>query len=365
MFILLWKKELKAFFSNKGNLIFMILLPIVLISIFSLALGDYIRGDYKTFDNGKVFYYQDNSSMEYVQEFERIKSEISESTGVAFIEVTDLPKAEKAVEESEAYGVITITEGGYDYFRSTFNEPQGGKIIRSLFEQMSSTVDRINGVAIKSVVVQGDHLDAKIYYTFSALTFAILFMGVLVGHSVINEKESGTIIRVQISKAGKGSLMAGKVLTGMLCGIGEICAAFLFSNFVLGVNWGKYLYVILCILLCLVWLSAVFGAVVGMLAANKSMCQSIIMMFAMLCGYLGGAITPLYLLENMPVLRMIVKISPLYWTNQALICLYNGILDEKAVKSAGVLLGLSVIVIVIYVVCNNRGTSKMRKEGAA
>ena len=45
------KKELKAFFTNKGNLVFMFLLPILLISIFSFALGDYVKAEYGTFEN--------------------------------------------------------------------------------------------------------------------------------------------------------------------------------------------------------------------------------------------------------------------------------------------------------------------------
>ena len=364
MFLVLWKKELKAFFSNPGNLIFMIVLPVLLISMFSLALGDYIKGDYGTFNDGKVFYYREGCSEKRFQEFMEIADKISGSTGVSFVSVTDKTLGKKDVEASEAYGMITITEEGYDYFRSTFNEPQGAEIVRTLFTQMSDGEDLSKTVNVTSTIIQGSHLDSKVYYTFSALTFAILFMGTLVGHSVISEKELGTILRIRMSKAGVCSMMAGKILTGILCGAGEVGAAFLFSNLVLGVKWGRYLPVILALLFCLILLSASFGATVGRIVPNKSMCQSTVMMVAMLCGYLGGAITPLYLLENMPVLQFLVKISPLYWTNQALICLYNGILNEKTVMSIGVLLGLSVAVIAFTAIYGNIG-SENRKEGAA
>ena len=364
MFLLLWKKELKTFFSNPGNLLFMVLLPILLISMFSLALGDYIKGDYATFDDGKVFFYQDGCSAERLGDFMDIADYISESTGVTFVSVTDPAQARKDIEASKAYGLITVTDRGYDYFRSTFNEPQGGKIVRTLFTQMSDTDEHSTKNEVVSTVIQGNHLDSKVYYTFSAMTFAILFMGVLVGHSVISEKELGTILRIQISKAGVGSMMAGKILTGVLCGIGEVGAAFLFSNLVWGVTWGVYLPVVLLVLLCLILLSASFGAAIGRIVANKSMCQSTVMMTAMLCGYLGGAITPLYLLENMPVLQLLVKISPLYWTNQALICLYNGILNEKTAMSAGVLLSLTLVVILFTAVFGNK-RSRSTKGGAA
>jgi ABC-2 type transport system permease protein len=363
MFWVLWKKELKTFFSNKGNLLFMVLLPILLISVFSFALGDYIKGDYGTFDEGKVYYYVDDQGTELCKRFEEISGEITESTGVEFVEVTDLRQARKDVEESKAYGVITIGETGYDYFRSTFNEPQGGKLVRTLFVQLSGEQEQTGKTVIQSRVIQGSHLDSKVYYTFSALTFAILFMGVLIGHSVIEERELGTLIRIQMSRAGTGGMMSGKILAGILCGAGEVCAAFLFSNYILGVKWGEHVLMIFFILLCLILLSAVFGAVVGRFTANKSMCQSTIMMTAMLCGYLGGAITPLYLLENMPILQFVVKASPLYWTNQALLCLYNGIVNEKMTKSICVLIGLSLVVLAIYAVLDIRELGK--KKGSA
>lgn len=149
------------------------------------ALGDYIKGDYGTFDEGKVYYYVDDHGTELCKRFEEISGEITESTGVEFVEVTDLRQARKDVEESKAYGVITIGETGYDYFRSTFNEPQGGKLVRTLFVQLSGEQEQTGKTVIQSRVIQGSHLDSKVYYTFSALTFAILFMGVLIGLSLV------------------------------------------------------------------------------------------------------------------------------------------------------------------------------------
>ena len=97
-------------------------------------------------------------------------------------------------------------------------------------------------------------------------------------------------------------------------------------------------------------LSSTFGAVVGSFAPNKSMCQSTVMMTTMLCGYLGGAITPLYLLENMPILGYIVKISPLYWTNQSMTYLYNGVVNSKFGITISVLLGLTALLLIVYAI---------------
>ena len=182
------KKELKAFFTNKGNLVFMFLLPILLISIFSFALGDYVKAEYGTFENGKMLYYNDNASPEISEKFALICEKINFATGVTFEQAADIQSAKKHVESSEAYGLITVTDSGFDYFRSEFNEPEGGRTVRGLFTQMAAGNNgSTDGQKIQHITLKADKPDAKKYYTFSGLAFSILFMGLLVGYSVYDE----------------------------------------------------------------------------------------------------------------------------------------------------------------------------------
>ena len=90
------KKELKAFFTNQGYLVFMFLLPILLISFFSFALGDYVKAEYGTFENGKMLYYHDNASSEMSEIFALICEKINFATGVTFEQVADIQSAKKS-----------------------------------------------------------------------------------------------------------------------------------------------------------------------------------------------------------------------------------------------------------------------------
>ncbi len=54
MFFEMLKKELKVYFSSKMNIIFMFILPLLFIGLFSVALKDYIGADYGTFDRGRL-----------------------------------------------------------------------------------------------------------------------------------------------------------------------------------------------------------------------------------------------------------------------------------------------------------------------
>ena len=377
MFFIQMKKEIKCFFSSKGNLLFMFAMPILLITVFSFALKDYISAEYNTFSEGKVYYYvedkgfkesennSDNVSNKVV-EFEQISKEISQKLGVRFEEVFDYQNAKAGVESSKAYGLITIKKEGYDYFRSSFNEPEGGKLVRSLFVQLANSEKIEQGldvIANEEAIVNKtrisiNKLDSKNYYTFVGLAFSILFMGLLVAFMVYDEKEYGTIRRIKLGGSGISTMVISKALTGLLCGAVMIGASYLYTTIVLKVNWGDKKLYIIAVLLCLVLFSAVFGCLIGLIGKNKSMCQSSVLMFSMLCGYLGGSITPLYLLEAMPVLKWIIRISPLYYTNRAIISLFNGIVDEKTYLSIGVLLGLVVFFIILSVKAGRKEAQK-------
>ena len=362
MFGVIIKKELKTLFVSKGNLVFMFLLPIMLISIFSFALGDYVKAEYRTFDNGRILFYNENASEKNINRFNLIYNKIKSATGVEFEQVSNIEEAKKKVESSEAFGLITVTDNGFEYFRSEFNEPEGGKAVRSIFSQMTEgNINIDDNPQIQHITIEADKPDAKKYYTFSGLAFSILFMELLVAYSVFDEKAYGTITRIRLSSVGIGVMMFSKILTGIVCGSVQIVSAFLFSTLALGVKWGGKTVLIFLLLMLLVIYSAIFGAVIGMLGKNKSMCQSTVLMISMLCGYLGGSVTPLYLLENMPVLDIIIKISPLYHFNRAVTALSNGILDRNTLYTVLVLAILSAIILILFKLAGNKNSGRKKE----
>lgn len=341
-------KELKKYFSNRINILFLFLLPILFVTFFSYALENYIGGDYDTFEDGKVFYYTGNADTEYLDKFTVISEKIASSTGVVFEEVSDLEAAKADVEQSKAFAVISINADGFDYFRSEFNEPVGGEIIRSMFLQLS---DNFENTSDEIMIIENNmnikKTTSKIYYTFAAAAFIILFMAFLTSMSLIEEKELGTDIRIRISSVGQGGVLFAKALTSICGGIAEIIIVYLYSSLVIGVEWDGNLILIFTVLLLMAVFSTSVGIMVGTFCKSKTVAQETSLMFGLMCGYLGGSITPAYLMENMPIMCYIIKISPLYWTNKALISLYNDIVDKNTAYSIIVLAVLSIICILL------------------
>ncbi len=350
MFLQLMKKELKVYLSSKVNLVFLIILPILFIGLFSVALKNYIGADYGTFEDGKVFWYESVTDGEYAERFTLIKDNISEATGVTFEKVTDLEQAKNDVDKSKAFGVITVKADGYDYYRSPYNETEGGKLIRTMLVQLadSKSLQPTDHVAVieNNIEVNVNDVDSYAYYTFSAVAFTLMMLSVGIAVSIYDERENKTIERYRISNIGIWGMLGIKITVGMIAGLIQLVISFLFSSLVLGVNWGNKIGFMLLLLLLHNLFAVLFAVLLGTKGKNKSVSQDIVMVVTMLSAYLGGSVTPVYILENVPVLNVILKISPLYWTNRALISLYNDIVDEKTLYSILISVGLSLVIFI-------------------
>jgi len=139
VFFALLKKDFRLVLSNPVLLSIVTLLPLLIILIFGLSMRSYMDGNFGTFDDCKVLYYEAEPTPEILETFDQVSAQIAEKTGAVFEQTDDYTEAQKQVERSEAVAVIKLEADGFDYFRSTFNEPYGGDIIRSLFTQLTNT----------------------------------------------------------------------------------------------------------------------------------------------------------------------------------------------------------------------------------
>lgn len=361
MLYALLKKDLKLIFLNKSNFGLVFLLPVFFILLLGFTMKDYIGGEYGTFDDGAVLYYNDGATDEMLERFDSIASQITDKTGVEFKEASDYDKAKKDVEKSEAFSVIRITADKFDYFRSSFNEPEGGDIIRSLFSELSdSSIQQDN--AFVNVTLDVEKPDSAVYYTFTGLSLAIMIMGAVIAASYSKDRNSDTFNRIVLSKAGRVNIILSKILTGLVCGGLQVLISITVSTLVFGIKWKENFGLIILVFFVLVIFSTGIGSVVGMISNNDSVSMTIVEMVGMLSGYLGGAITPLYLLESRPVIKYIVKASPIYWTNQSLTSLYNGITDEKTTKCVVVLLSISAVLFILTGILSIKSSGKMTSK---
>lgn len=361
MLYIMLKKEIKLFFSNKTNLIFMFAMPLVIVSIFSFCLQSYMDTDYGTFDDGKVFFVDQDASEKLQSQFNLLSIQITNATGVVFEQVNDYDDAMKRVELSEAFSVIRLSGDDMTYYRSPYNETVGGQIVRSLFRELTNSMIG-NKTYVNRVVLENKPINSKVYYSFAGLSFVILYMALIVSNSTADERELQTIDRIRISKSGEGMMFLSKVITGILCAALMTVIVYLFTLFILGVIWGPQIGYMLLIFLALAIFSSLFGCVLGMVCKTKAMSQNVVLITNILFAFLGGVFLPASILETLPVLKNITKISPLYWTNQAMASLYNNVLDNNTGYSIAILTILSVILLSVYFFARSKKMAVSKKE---
>lgn len=346
MFFALLKKDFRLVLSNPVLLSIVTLLPLLIILIFGLSMRSYMDGNFGTFDDCKVLYYEAEPTPEILETFDQVSAQIAEKTGAVFEQTDDYTEAQKQVERSEAVAVIKLEADGFDYFRSTFNEPYGGDIIRSLFTQLTNTpTDSPNFV--QSIQLDVKKTNSDVYYTFIGMVFAIMFMGSFVSNSYGKDFSSQTLDRMYLSRAGKLPILGSKLLCGFLCGILQMAIALPIATAIFDIDWSNNAFLILLVFTAILVFSLAVGSVVGVIIKNETLSYLTFCEIVLFSSYLGGAVTPVYLLKKIPVVKHLIKLSPVYWANESITKLYNGTVDHTTRNCLLTLLLLSIVLLCV------------------
>lgn len=335
MFLASLKKELKLFFRNKGNLAFMFVFPIVLIAIMSYALQSMIGAEVDVSDeSGKVLYIMETDG-ENSRKFEVLKNALSANGSISFEEISSAEKesGQEQVVKQEAYGLITVTDDAFEYYRSPYNEPYASRMIRTYFKQVAclNTVEINSAQTVEKEVLSIKRIDSKTYYTLVELSFMMMYIAMIIAKSVFEEKELKTASRIKLSGASIRSIIFSKISVGLVIGIIQILIVYFFSLIVFGIRWGKYTLLMMLMFLILALATSSIGAAIGAVMKNKNSMNTAVMMLALICGLLGGMFTPTSYLDSTKVLAVLMRCTPLYWINKSLISLQQGSMTSMVI----------------------------------
>lgn len=337
MFLVLLKKEIKQFVRSKAELFMMFVFPIILITTLGIGLKGMMGGQ-----NG-FFLPQDEIEVYYsIEEGSKFKDGfISFMEGSKdFINVSYKEKdISEGKEEVDSYNVllhISLNETGFEIYTSKNGEKMDSKIFRGIFEGMINqyaaygTIGEFNPQAfldLKEVgydeyVVEGDNSSIKPitsteYYTFAELALIILFVSITVGESVYKENALTTINRVRLSKVREVEVIASKTALGVVIAIIQTILVYLYSTFVLGVNWGEHTLKFMALFIVFGLFASVFGVIFGLMAKKgTTVSGGLNVVITILC-LLGGSYTPIQVISSMPGMNMLMYLSPIYWINVA------------------------------------------------
>lgn len=314
----MYKKELKMFLRNPFQIAFMLIAPIVLILIMGYAMSNIVgettdvEGD--TSEETRILYLiEDNALDADVAEFHIFMDFAEENMEAKWEEVDELETSKEVVDKNDAIALIQVSEEGFYYYRSPYNEPTTSKVLRAAYNNMMGEFANLSESKVMSYEIEVETVDSYTYFTFAELGLIMLYISLIVGQSVFVEKDTKAFRRIYISKASVHAMLVSKAALGVTIGVVQIAEVYLLSTLALGVNWGNRAWLIVLTYLMLALFSSTLGAVLAIFAKSRSAFSDKVLVLSILIGMLGGGLTPLSFLNSVKVISYICKLSPLYW----------------------------------------------------
>ncbi|QOT09855.1 ABC transporter permease [Paenibacillus sp. JNUCC32] len=159
-----------------------------------------------------------------------------------------------------------------------------------LAAQAAAPVDASDGpnVTIGQLSEKGATYSAAQYYAASMLIMFLLYSGLMASSSLLGERESRTLYRLQSAPVNPGTVFAGKIIGCSLITLAQAAAIVLGSMWLYGVKWGPHplLLIVVCVLITLSSMTiATFITLVSSTAAGaRGLMQAIIIAMTFVSG---------------------------------------------------------------------------------
>jgi len=386
----LFKKDLILFFHDQRSVILTFLLPVILITLFAFAYGSI--GAY----NGRsepvklivADLDQTKSSKEIIYKIDSLK-DIS-------ITLSDSIKSKKLVIKGKYAGALIIYKGFQDsleagkampvelvYDRSREMEigilqqnlisilmSSSGEIIvkksieKYLHDQFPdidiSTRENIlktaikknnNTPAIKWTSIVGIKNDTKLGLIQAVAGTAILmllFSVALVGTSILEEKENGTINRLLYSPLKGSSILYGKMLFAFFISILQLTAMFLFAWLIFRMDLSVNIPALILMIIATAFAVSSMGIFLAAISKTRQQAQNLSTIIILIMSAIGGSMIPLFIMPA--ILQKIALLSLNYWGIQGFYDIFwrtlplNAILPKILIlMSVGIIMTLASI----------------------
>ena len=157
---------------------------------------------------------------------------------------------------------------------------------------------------------------------------------------------------ILLSKTNENMMIISKVTMGVIIGTMQTLLVYVYSSFVLKVNWGENAlkYMLLYI--------ALIGAIVGIVSKNDTAVSGILFVVTFAFSILGGCCSAREMITSIPFINKLAYISPIYWINTAINTMICNFKSNLYIIALLVPVVLSIIIFIIYIII-------MKKRGEA
>jgi len=337
-------KDIKESLRDKRNMLIMTLFPIILILILGTAFSK-VMGD--SIDLGEIeVIYTVKGEGNVSKAFDTLKDNLKDYK-VSFTYEKDESKALKAIEDSNYSCYIVFDENNKEiklYKNDRYNLNAG--FIEGILNTFVQRYNVISEIAVVNPRVIGqldsdkntqyvkvESLDKKQpraidYYGITMTTLIVMYASMTAGFGMSSERTRKTLNRMFISPLKKQEIFTGKVIGFLAITMIQIAIVLAFAKFIIKVNWGQNILIIIAILAAEIVMAVSIGIAVSFIAKSEGAMSGILNMVVAVMIFLGGGYVPLEQF-NSATLDTIARLSPIKWVNDAI---FNVIYSEDFSK---------------------------------
>ncbi|HEL0020698.1 TPA: ABC transporter permease [Streptococcus equi subsp. zooepidemicus] len=368
------KKESLQIFRDRTALLMMVVFPILMILILSFAFKSSFNTA-ATVPKLTVRYRLEGKETEYQKNFITFLKLLNKELHLEAKETKDIAKAKQKVSEGALTAALEVkSDQNIEVTTNSINQQNADLInmlvniyvdnaktydsIASLYPEAISNIKKrkIDYIASSSVQTSKGMSSAD-YYAISMFTMITFYSIMSAMNLVLSDRQQGVASRIYLTGVSNSAILLGKLIGGMLATAVQLTLLYVFTRFVLRVNWGTNDWQIIGVTASLVYLSVAIGIGLATGIRNQSFLtvasNAVIPVFA----FLGGSYIPLSTL-NSALINQLSNISPIKWVNDSLFYLIFGGQSNPIPVTLMVNLGIGTAFILFALV-------RMRKQVAA
>lgn len=329
-------KEIKHFFRDKQSFIFVLIFPLILMGVLGTALTGAFNNERSPVEMDVLYKTDANDVLD--DAFASFTSEVDDR-GLHFQVLDTDEKGEEMVDNGEAAGFVYMDADGIDlYLQDAYSLESN--ILKSTLGSFTDTYNLANEIIqtspnkadvltsngehefIQEHAIDSDETVGSMDYYVIVMTTMFVFLGAMFSSGLIaEERVRHTDVRLIIAPVPKRRILIGKVGGFVVIFSFFIFILFLFSLFVYNANWGEHLGLVALVLLSEIIFTVCFGMGIGYMMQSSGKANVFIMIVVQVSAFFGGAFFKLANPEG--VMKVITKLSPLEWQNNALLNLIH------------------------------------------
>ena len=344
-------------FRTPISLIMMVIFPIILITILSFSLKSSFSSDNQAKIDFKIAYNTtDEKIIEYLETFkEHFEIELINTKYLKDIDLS-LNKYDAFIESKNDHLAIKINENAKfkakilnfiinNYFRyyNLYSEiaKEDPSLINKLNSDLSDDIFVINNLNSKA------NYNSTDFYAISIIVQMGLYASLNIIYFVHYLRENKIMKRINLSKISKLSYSLSLVLANVLVSSFQISFSFLFSIFILKANITNNLFSFIFLFLSLVLMSSLFGILLAINCKSITVISVIPQILISILTLIGGAYIPVDL-------GFLSRLSPVFWTNRALLGLNFNLGYGYFLNSLTINLTIALILFILLVISHKR-----------